>query len=109
MLKQSITLSGHQPNMANLEEFFIMTGFYDLLPLALEMAEKLGFDQTEMTEAISKVNDKYYEYPPTKNRTAWFRKVYEEKLQEARGDILAHQAKMKFLSRRNNLSCLKTD
>lgn len=80
-----------------LEEFFIATGFLDLLPLALEIAGSLGYDQNEMIEAICKVNDKYSQYPPTKNRTAWFRKVFEEKLHEARGDILAVRAKMKYL------------
>lgn len=79
-------------DMAKLEEFFIATGFYDLLPLALEIAGDLGYDQTEMIEAICKVNDKFCRYPPTRNRTAWFQKVFQEKLQEARGDILAYKA-----------------
>ena len=79
-----------------LEKFFVNTGFFDLLPLALEMAGNLGYDQTEMIEAICKVNDKFYQYPPTKNRTAWFKKVYEEKLLEARGDVLRYLAKTKF-------------
>ena len=35
-----------------LQEFFIAIGFYDLLPLALEMAKNLGYDQTEMIEAV---------------------------------------------------------
>jgi hypothetical protein len=78
-----------------LEKFFVNTGFYDLLPLALEMAGNLGYDQTEMIEAICKVNDKFYQYPPTKNRTAWFKKVFEEKLLEARGDVLRYRAKKK--------------
>ena len=77
-----------------LDEFFINTGFSDLLPLALKMAESLGYDQTEMIEAICKVYDKFYRYPPTQNRTAWFRKVFEEKLQEARGDILTFRAQI---------------
>jgi hypothetical protein len=99
MLKQSMPLKGSRPDEVKLEDFFTITGFYDLLPLALEIAEKLGYDQTEMIEAICKTNDKYFEYPPTKNRTAWFRKVYGEKLQEARGDILTHKAKMRLLSK----------
>ncbi|GAB6173796.1 MAG: hypothetical protein ACYDG2_24875 [Ruminiclostridium sp.] len=74
------------PDKTKLEEFFITTGFYDLLPLALELAGDQGYDQTEMIEAICKVNDKFYEYPPTRNRTAWFRRVFEEKLREARED-----------------------
>lgn len=99
MLEQSMPLKVNRPEKEELEKFFIITGFYDLLPLAFEVAEKQGYDQTEMIEAVCKVNDKYYEYPPTKNRTAWFRKVYEEKLLEARGDILAHTAKMRLLSK----------
>ncbi|MDR3602878.1 MAG: hypothetical protein P4L49_20770 [Desulfosporosinus sp.] len=99
MLKQFMSLNGDRPNKAELEEFFITTGFYDLMPLALELAGCLGYDQTEMIEAICKANDKFYKYPPTKNRTAWFRKVYEEKLREARGDILTHKARMKYLGK----------
>ncbi len=109
MLKQSMPINGNRPDKAELEEFFIYTGFFDLLPLALEVAGKLNYDQTEMIEAICKVNDKYYEYPPTKNRTAWFRKVYEEKLLEARGDILGHKAKMCFLSINNLSNKQRTD
>ena len=78
------------------EDFFIDTGFYDLLPLALEVARNLGYDQTEIIEAVCKVYDKSYQYPPTKNRTAWFKRVFEEKLREARGDILTYKAKAKY-------------
>lgn len=78
-----------------LEKYFIATGFYDLLPLALEIARKLGYNPTEMIEAVCKASDKFNAYPPTKNRTAWFKKVFEEKLQEARGDILNYMAKIK--------------
>lgn len=99
MFKQSMPSNVGRSDKANLEEFFITTGFYDLLPLALEVAEKLSYDQTEIIEAICKVHDKFYEYPPTKNRTAWFRKVYEEKLREARGDILAHKASKRYFSK----------
>ena len=81
--------------MMSLEDYFIKTGFYDLIPLAKRLAEDLGYDQTEMIEAVCKVSDKFYKYPPTKNRTAWFRMVFEEKLKEARGDILAYEAKRK--------------
>jgi hypothetical protein len=45
-----------------------------------------------MIEAICKVNDKFNQYPPTKKRIAWFRLVFEEKLKEARADILAFKA-----------------
>jgi len=64
-----------------------------LLPMSLLMAENLGYGHNEMIEAVCKVNDKFHQYPPTKNRTAWFRMVFEEKLKEARGDILAYKAK----------------
>lgn len=92
MLEQSTSLNCNPLAKRNLEEFFITTGFYDLLPLAQEMAGSLGYDQTEMIEAICKVHDKFNQFPPTKNRTAWFRKVFEEKLREAKGDILAFRA-----------------
>jgi hypothetical protein len=95
MPEQSLPPNGDRQDRRNLEEFFVTTGFYDLLPLALEVAESLGYDQTEMIEAICKVNDKFYQYPPTKNRTTWFKKVFEEKLREARGDILTHRTKTK--------------
>lgn len=79
--------------MKRLEDYFIRTGFYDLLPQAVQLSEDLGYDQGEMIEAICKVNDKFYQYPPTKNRTVWFRMVFVEKLAEARADILAFRAK----------------
>jgi hypothetical protein len=78
--------------MRRLEDYFIRTGFYDLLPQAMQLAGDLGYDQTEMIEAICKVSDKFYQYPPTKNRNVWFRKVYVEKLAEARADILYFRA-----------------
>ena len=84
-------------NRPGLEDYFIKTGFYDLLPLALKLAGNLGFDQHEIIEAICKVNDKFNHYPPTKNRTAWFRMVFEEKLKESRADILAFNAKKDHL------------
>jgi len=60
------------------------------LPLAVKMAKELGYGQIEMIEAICKVSDKLYQYPPTKNRTAWFKIVFEGKLLEAKGDILLY-------------------
>jgi len=80
-----------------LEDYFIKAGFYDVLPMALKLAGNLGYDHNEMIEAICKVNDKFNQYPPTKNRTAWFRLVFEEKLKEARADILAFKAKTDYL------------
>lgn len=79
--------------MKSLEEYFLKTGFYDLLPQAQQLAENLEYDQSEMIEAVCKVSDKYYQYPPTKNRTAWFKMVFVEKLAEARADILFFRAK----------------
>lgn len=78
------------------EHYFIRTGFYDLLPSALEITENLGYTPEEMIEAVCKVSDKFQQYPPTKNRTAWFKKVFEEKLKEARGDILLYKATAKL-------------
>lgn len=79
--------------MKRLDEYFVKTGFYDLLPQATQLAEELGYDQSEMMEAVCKVSDKYYQYPPTRNRTAWFKRVFVEKLAEARADILAFRLK----------------
>lgn len=81
-----------QQDRRQVDLYFIRTGFYDLLPIALELAGKLGYEELEIIEAICKVSDKFFQYPPTKNRIAWFKKVFEEKLQEARGDILTHKA-----------------
>lgn len=79
--------------MKDLDEYFLKTGFYDLLPQATQLAEEHSYDQSEMIEAICKVSDKYYQYPPTRNRTAWFKMVFVEKLAEARADILAFRSK----------------
>lgn len=84
----------HSSSRWDLAEYFIAAGFYDLVPEALYMARTLGYTPEEMIEAVCKVNDKFKAYPPTRNRTAWFKKVFEEKLKEARGDIL-YFAKMK--------------
>ena len=79
-------------NRPGLEDYFIKAGFYDVLPMALKLAKNLDYDYFEIIEAICKVNDKFNQYPPTKNRIAWFRMVFEEKLKEARADILAFKA-----------------
>lgn len=97
MVNQFTQLVGKQAERRDLAEYFIDTGFYDLLPVALELASSSGYDSSEMIEAICKVNDKFNQFPPTKNRTAWFKRVFEEKLGEARGDILTHRAKRKYL------------
>jgi hypothetical protein len=97
VINQFTQLVGKQVERRDLAEYFIDTGFYDLLPMALELAGSSGYDTSEMIEAICKVNDKFNQFPPTKNRTAWFKMVFEEKLGEARGDILTHRAKIKYL------------
>ncbi|QHA01048.1 hypothetical protein [Dehalobacter restrictus] len=78
-----------------IEDYFIRTNFYDLLPLAVEIAGDLGYTQEEMIEAICKVHDKFCQYPPTRNRTAWFSMVFKEKLHEARGDLLSMKARVR--------------
>lgn len=97
MLNQFSDVGCEQAVRRDLAEYFIDTGFYDLLPMALELASSLGYDTSEMIKAICKVNDKFNQYPPIRNRTAWFRRVFEEKLGEARGDILTYRAKRKYL------------
>jgi len=71
-----------------LEYYFSTTGFIDLLPLALRLAKQAGYGNSEIVEAICKVADKHRLYPPKINRTAWFVRVFQEKLSEARADIL---------------------
>lgn len=93
MQNRSFRLDNRDQNRLTLKDYFIRTGFYDLLPLALQIAKELGYTQSEIIEAICKVSDKFFQYPPTKNRTAWFRMVFREKLTEARADILAFKAK----------------
>lgn len=72
----------------DLESYFISTGFIDLLPLALKLAGQAGYGKDEIIEAICKVADKHREYPPRSNRTTWFARVFQEKLNEARADFL---------------------
>jgi len=95
MSKQLPHLNYAQMERPKLEDYFIRTGFYDLLPMALESAGNLGYEERDMIEAVCKVCDKFYQYPPTKNRKAWFKKVFEEKLLEARGDILTFEVGVK--------------
>ena len=92
MQKTPLPLNGQNQNRLTVKDYFIRTGFYDLLPLALQIAKELGYTQSEIIEAICKVSDKFFQYPPTKNRTAWFKMVFREKLTEARADILAFKA-----------------
>jgi hypothetical protein len=81
------------PKNLSLEDYFIRTNFYDLLPVATEIAKDLSYSREEMVEAICKVYDKYCQFPPTKNRTSWFRMVFKEKLGEARGDLLSFKTR----------------
>ena len=76
----------------SVEDYFIQTEFYDLLPLATELAKDQGYDESVMVEAVCKVYDKFSQYPPTRNRTAWFKMVFTEKLNEARGEMLTFRA-----------------
>ncbi|SFR18395.1 hypothetical protein [Desulfoscipio geothermicus] len=71
-----------------LDDYFSTIGFFDLLPLALRLADQAGYGKDEIVEAICKVVDKHRVFPPSSNRTAWFAKVFQEKLGEARADIL---------------------
>ena len=77
----------------SLQDYFLATGFADLLPLALKMAQRDGYGQKEMIEAVLKVADKAKTYPPTRNRVAWFATVFREKLLEARAEIKAYERK----------------
>lgn len=74
-----------------LKDYFITTGFFDLLDRALGMARTLNYTDAEVIEAICKVSDKFNDFPPVRNRVAWFDKVFMEKLAEARADILSHR------------------
>ncbi|NLK53193.1 MAG: hypothetical protein GX295_12245 [Syntrophomonadaceae bacterium] len=96
--------SGHFPlsqsNSINnefiLESYFMATGFLDRLTTAIQIAEELKYDSSEIIEAICKVADKFRIYPPAKNRAAWFEVVFREKLLEARADILAHRYRKQY-------------
>jgi hypothetical protein len=81
--------------MPSVEDYFIQTYFLDLLPLARQIARDHGYDEREIIEAVCKVHDKYYQFPPTLNRTAWFKKVFTEKLCEARCDFLSFESRRK--------------
>ena len=45
-------------------EYFVSTGFIDLLPLARKLTAEGGYDESEMIEAINMTFDKSREYPP---------------------------------------------
>ena len=69
--------------------YFTDTGFIDLLPHALGIANNLGYNEEEMIQAVCLVFDRQRTDPPVRNRTAWFRTVFNEKLGESRAQILA--------------------
>lgn len=69
------------------KEHFADTGFLDLFPLAQELAQRSGYNEDEMIEAVCLTFDKAREYPPIKNRHKWFQIVFAEKLTEARAQI----------------------
>ncbi|MBC7346426.1 MAG: hypothetical protein H5U00_03080 [Clostridia bacterium] len=81
------------PANLSLEEYFLATGFADLLPLALKMAQREGYGPREMIEAICMVADKAKTYPPTRNRVAWFATVFREKLRQAHAETNAYERK----------------
>ena len=87
MYNNTSPVTDGQMSKTRFDAYFIATGFLDLLPLALNLAAQLSYCEAEIVEAICKVADKFREYPPTKNRNAWFAKVFTEKLAEARADI----------------------
>lgn len=73
----------------SLECYFASTGFYDLLPVAFDLINTMGFNREEAIEAVCKVFDKARVYPPTKSRLAWFLVVFKEKLFESRAELMA--------------------
>lgn len=75
----------------SLEHYFASTGFYNFLPVALDLIRTMGFNREEAIEAICRVFDKAQVYPPTKNRAAWFLVVFKEKLHESRAEIMAYR------------------
>ncbi len=55
MLKQWTPTHDDLSPMRMLEEFFMTTGFYDLLPLALVMAETLEYNPTEIAHNFHQI------------------------------------------------------
>lgn len=72
-----------------LKSYFTETGFIDLLPHAITITTDLGYTEDEMIQAVCLVFDRQRTDPPVRNRTAWFRTVFKEKLGESRAQILA--------------------
>jgi hypothetical protein len=58
-------------------------------PQALTIATDLGYTEDEIIQAVCLVCDRQRTDPPVRNRTAWFRVVFKEKLGESRAQILA--------------------
>ncbi len=55
MLEQSTPLNNDWQGRRKLEEFFITSGFHDLLPLALEIVGSLECDQSERSRQSVKL------------------------------------------------------
>lgn len=85
----SFPVQGRPFASEQLKLYFMETGFIDLLPQALTIATDLGYTEEEMVQAVCLVFDRQRTDPPVRNRTAWFRVVFKEKLGESRAQILA--------------------
>lgn len=70
-----------------IKSYFTKTGFLDLLPMAADIANQLGYGESEMIEAVCMVFDQQKTYPPVRNRSAWFATVFKEKLHEGHAMI----------------------
>lgn len=81
--------SARIPESEKLKFYFTDTGFIDLLPQAIDIATKLGYEEEDMIQAVCLVFDAQRTNPPTRNRTTWFRIVFTEKLGESHAQILA--------------------
>lgn len=88
---RSLTVPGRTriTESEQLKSYFTDTGFIDLLPHALAITTDLGYGEDEMIQAVCLVFDHKRIDPPVRNRTAWFRTVFKEKLGESRAQILA--------------------
>jgi hypothetical protein len=71
----------------NCEEYFANKGYWDLLPLAWDVAGN-GYSEDEMIAALSLLIRKELRFPAIRNRRRWFEVVYREKLEEARTDTV---------------------
>jgi len=79
-----------------LKSYFTKTGFLDLLPMAADIANQLGYGEPEIIEAVSMVFDKQRTDPPIRNRSAWFATVFKEKLHEGHAIIARWREKQEY-------------